>query len=147
MAGVPEMSVTERERFLAEPRIAVLSVADGARGPLALPIWYLYEPGGEVRIITPRASRKAVLIERAGRFTLTVQQDTRPYLYVGVEGPIAAIETATVAGLFRPLCDRYLPPADADAYVASLTPAIEAGTRVEIRMRPERWRTRGRPAG
>lgn len=38
----------DRELFLAEPRIAALSVSAGeGRGPLTVPIWYEYEPGGE----------------------------------------------------------------------------------------------------
>ena len=42
------LSVADREQFLAEPHIAALSVAAGPdRGPLTLPIWYQYEPGGE----------------------------------------------------------------------------------------------------
>ena len=41
------LSENEREQFLAEPHIGALSVADGTeRGPLTVPIWYLYSPGG-----------------------------------------------------------------------------------------------------
>src|SRR5690242_20099962 len=42
------LSVRDREAFLAEPHVAALSVSAGqARGPLTLPIWYQYRPGGE----------------------------------------------------------------------------------------------------
>jgi hypothetical protein len=42
------LSVRDRELFLAEPHIAALSVSAGpGRGPLTVPIWYQYEPGGE----------------------------------------------------------------------------------------------------
>ncbi|KMS85872.1 hypothetical protein ACZ91_39935 [Streptomyces regensis] len=35
------LSVEEREQFLAEPHIGVLSVVESAgRGPLSVPIWY-----------------------------------------------------------------------------------------------------------
>ena len=41
------LSKEEREAFLAEPRIGVVSVAgDDGRPPLAVPIWYGYDPGG-----------------------------------------------------------------------------------------------------
>src|ERR1700760_3155663 len=41
------LSVRDRESLLAEPHVAALSVADGPdRGPLTLPIWYQYRPGG-----------------------------------------------------------------------------------------------------
>ncbi len=58
------LSVRDRELFLAEPRIAALSVSAGpGRGPLILPIWYQYEPGGEAWILTEAGSRKVRLIE------------------------------------------------------------------------------------
>jgi hypothetical protein len=42
------LSKQEREQFLAEPHVAALSIRDGSdRGPLTVPIWYQYAPGGE----------------------------------------------------------------------------------------------------
>jgi len=41
------MSVEERERFLAGLHVGVLSVAVmGSRGPITVPVWYDYQPGG-----------------------------------------------------------------------------------------------------
>jgi len=80
------MTKEEREAFLADVHVAVISVAEHGHGPLVVPIWYSYEPGGEVRIITGRTSRKGKLLERAGRFSLCVQTETLPYKYVSVEG-------------------------------------------------------------
>ena len=80
------MTKEEREAFLADVHVAVISVAENGHGPLVVPIWYSYEPGGEVRIITGRTSRKGKLLERAGRFSLCVQAETLPYKYVSVEG-------------------------------------------------------------
>jgi len=76
---VPSLSRDEREAFLAEPRIAALSVAAGRdRGPFTLPIWYDYAPGGEAWIITGADSRKARLIKAAGRFSLMVERTLPP---------------------------------------------------------------------
>src|ERR1700743_3392820 len=84
-----QLSVRDRELFLAEPHIAALSVSAGPdRGPLTIPIWYQYEPGGEAWILTEAASRKARLIEAAGRFTLMVERVTPRVRYVAVEGPV-----------------------------------------------------------
>jgi nitroimidazol reductase NimA-like FMN-containing flavoprotein (pyridoxamine 5'-phosphate oxidase superfamily) len=62
------LSVEERERFLAEPRVAVLSVAsDDDRPPLTVPVWYAYRPGGRITILTGtqgRRARKTRLLER-----------------------------------------------------------------------------------
>src|SRR5436309_14495112 len=110
------MTKEEREAFPADVHIAVISVADDGHGPLVVPIWYSYEPGGEVRIITGRTSRKGRLLERAGRFSLCVQREAAPYRYVRVEGPGAEMgercieDTRGVAGnvLFRMRPERWL---------------------------------------
>src|SRR5258705_3896727 len=102
------MPPAEREAFLAEPRVAILSIAEAGRGPLAVPVWYLYEPGGDVRIWTAGNSRKARLLLLAGRASLVVQNPQPPYAYVSVEGPISSMEPVQVERDLRPLALRYL---------------------------------------
>ena len=52
----------------------------GARTrPLTAPIWYGYEPGGELWIVTERASREGRLLAQAGRFSLCAQSEQAPY--------------------------------------------------------------------
>ena len=132
------MTKEEREAFLADVHVAVISIADGSRGPLTVPIWYSYEPGGEVRVITARKSRKGTLLERAGRFSLCAQTEAPPYKYVTVEGPIVAIEAADLERDRRPLAHRYLGVAVGDRYIESTR--ADVGN-VLVRMRPERWLT------
>src|SRR6059036_2430308 len=84
------MTKAEREAFLAETRVAIISVADDGHGPLTVPVWYAYEPGGVVRFSTGGSSKKAALIRKAGRLSLCVQTETPPYKYVSIEGPAAA---------------------------------------------------------
>jgi nitroimidazol reductase NimA-like FMN-containing flavoprotein (pyridoxamine 5'-phosphate oxidase superfamily) len=133
------MTKEEREAFLADVHVAVISVADEGRGPLVVPIWYSYEPGGEVRIITGRTSRKGKLLERAGRFSLCVQTEAPPYYkYVSVEGPIVAVEAADLERDRRPLARRYLGTELGDRYIESTR---DMGGNVLVRMRPERWLT------
>ena len=43
------MTKQEREGFLADLHVGIISITEEGRGPLTVPIWYLYEPGGEVR--------------------------------------------------------------------------------------------------
>jgi nitroimidazol reductase NimA-like FMN-containing flavoprotein (pyridoxamine 5'-phosphate oxidase superfamily) len=39
------MTNEEREAFLADVHVAVISVAEDGHGPLVVPVWYSYEPG------------------------------------------------------------------------------------------------------
>lgn len=134
------MSVDEREAYLAGVHVGVLSVAGGGgRPPLTVPVWYEYEPGGEVRMITGRQSRKADLIRNEGRFSLCVQTEQVPYKYVTVEGSLVAIDEPTQPSLRRAIAERYLGPKGAERYIAA-TPN-EAAESVTIRMKPERWLT------
>jgi hypothetical protein len=133
------LCVRDRELFLAEPHVAALSVAAGqGRGPFTLPIWYQYEPGGEAWVLTEAGSRKARLIEAAGRFSLMVDRVMPTVRYVSVEGPV----TRTVPGtdeLLREITERYLPPDKVLGYIEFAE--RELGEQVAIYLRPERWLT------
>jgi nitroimidazol reductase NimA-like FMN-containing flavoprotein (pyridoxamine 5'-phosphate oxidase superfamily) len=135
------MIKTERERFLADVRVGMISIAEDGRGPLTVPIWYGYTPGGELYVWMEKASRKALLLEHAGRFSLCVQAEQRPYQYVSVEGPITSIEPVDLERDARPLAHRYLGIDAGDAYIAESANAITNGQQIVVRMRPERWLT------
>jgi nitroimidazol reductase NimA-like FMN-containing flavoprotein (pyridoxamine 5'-phosphate oxidase superfamily) len=132
------MTKGERDAFLADIHVAVISVAADGHGPLVVPTWYSYEPGGEVRIVTGRESRKGKLLERAGRFSLCVQTETLPDKYVSVEGPIVAVEAADLERDRRPLARRYLGTEVGDSYIESTRDVVG---HVLVRMRPARWLT------
>ncbi len=134
------LSVAEREAFLAEARVSVLSIAAPGRGPLSVPIWYAYAPGGEIGIWMDGASRKARLLATQGRLTLVVQDTTRPYRYVSVEGPVTRMAPIDWEAELRPLVTRYLGPDGADAYLAALGGPTGVVGDIYVRMRPERWR-------
>lgn len=132
------MTVAERETFLADLHVGVLSVAaDGGRPPLSVPIWYLYEPGGELFFITGGHSRKTALIRAAGSFTVCVQTERSPYRYVTVEGPLATVDPTTDRER-RVMADRYLGEEEGGRYFAA-TPEEEVQDSVTVRMRPARW--------
>ena len=104
-----------------------------------MPIWYSYEPGGELRIVTGKTSRKARLLQHAGRFSMCVQTETLPYKYVSVEGPVVAVEPADLERDRRPLAHRYLGAQAGDRYIEKTR--MEHTGNVVVRMRPERWLT------
>ncbi|GHA26118.1 pyridoxamine 5'-phosphate oxidase [Streptomyces tauricus] len=127
----------EREKLLAEPHIAALAVDAGAgRAPLTVPIWYQYEPGGIVWILTGLTSRKNELISAAGRFSLMVDRLEPTIRYVSVEGPVVETTPATREQLHE-ISARYLPADKVDGYVDFSWK--EHGEMVVIRMRPDRW--------
>ncbi|MEV4916342.1 pyridoxamine 5'-phosphate oxidase family protein [Streptomyces tirandamycinicus] len=132
------LSREEREQFLAEPHVAAIAIDSGEenRAPLSVPIWYQYEPGGDLWILTGRDSRKHRLIDAAGRFSLMVDRLEPTVRYVQVEGPVTSTEPGTEAAL-RELAGRYLPPDKVDGYVAFALK--DHGETVVLRMRPQRW--------
>jgi hypothetical protein len=133
------LSVSDREAFLAEPHVASLSVSAGqGRGPVTVPIWYQYAPGGEAWVLTEAASRKARLIEAAGRFTLMVQRNMPTTRYVSVEGPVTRTVPETDELLWE-ITTRYLPADKVPAYIDFAK--TELGEQVAIYLRPQRWLT------
>jgi PPOX class probable F420-dependent enzyme len=133
------MTRTEREAFLAGPHVGVLGVEEPGHGPLTVPVWYAYEPGGTVDVITGGQSRKARRLRAAGRFSLCVQTETAPYRYVSVEGTVVAEEAPVSADERRRMAHRYLGAEVGDLYLAATE--AEAGDSVVFRLAPERWRT------
>lgn len=134
------MTRQEREAFLTDVHVGIISIPEPGRGPLTVPVWYGYNPGGELRVVTGKTSRKGSLLQRADRFSLCAQTETPPYRYVSVEGPIGAIEPADLERDLRPLARRYLGPQLGDQYIER-TREEEGADNVLVRMRPERWLT------
>jgi PPOX class probable F420-dependent enzyme len=133
------MTKDEREGFLAGLHVGVISIPEPGRGPLTVPIWYAYESGGELWVITDRTSRKGRLLAEATRISLCAQSEAPPYQYVSVEGPVVAIEPADRERHARPMARRYLGAELGDRYVEATRGEREAGGSVVVRVRPERW--------
>jgi PPOX class probable F420-dependent enzyme len=133
------MTKKEREAFLAETHVAVVSIAEDGRGPLTVPVWYSYEPGRDIRIGTGRNTRKAELIRKTGRMSLLVQSETPPYKYVSIEGPVRIDEDADITELARAMAIRYLGEQMGTAYFESTQD--ERAESVLVILTPERWLT------
>jgi nitroimidazol reductase NimA-like FMN-containing flavoprotein (pyridoxamine 5'-phosphate oxidase superfamily) len=131
------MTVEERERFLADVHVGVISVERAAGPPLTVPIWYDYRPGGELWVLTTSESHKGRLLQRAGRFSLCVQDEQPPfYRYVSVEGPVTSIRAADVEEDSRPMAHRYFGESMGDTYVDSADDQA-----LKFTMVPQRWWT------
>ena len=133
------MTRSEREAFLAALHVGVISISESGRGPLTVPIWYAYEPGGEVWVLTDRDSRKGKLLEVGKRISLCAQTEAPPYQYVSVEGPIVAIDASDRERHARPMARRYLGTELGDRYVEATSGERDAGGSIVVRMRPARW--------
>ena len=133
------MTGEEREAFLADVHVGVLSVAQDGRAPLTVPVWYSYTPGGEVRIVTGGTTRKARALRTAGQFSLCAQDETPPYRYVTVTGPVGAIEAVDVDRDLRPLARRYLGVEGGDRWVEENGGSTAGQGDILIRMRPQSW--------
>jgi len=126
------MTKGEREAFLAETHVGVFSVADDGRGPLAVPVWYHYEPGGVVRFVTGGASRKARLLAASGRASLLVQTETAPYKYAAVEGPARVAGAPDFERDVRATALRYLGNDVGEMYLAATAAEREGAVLVEL---------------
>lgn len=133
------MTRAAREAFLADTHVAVLSVDEDGRGPLLVPVWYWYRPGGDVHVVTGGATRKVQLLRLAGRASLCVQTETPPYKYVTVEGPVTIAGRPEWERDVREVALRYLGPQMGEMYLAAT--AAEHETAVLVRLRPERWQS------
>ena len=131
------MSPAARDEFLAGVHVGVLSAAVGTAGrTLAVPVWYSYQPGRVLTVLTGRRSRKAAAIRAAGRFGLCVQDDSPPYRYVSVEGPVVREEELDPVERLA-MARRYLGAVGGDRYVAENPD--RGRENVAFRMRPEHW--------
>lgn len=127
------MSEAERSAYLADVHVGVISIARAERGPLTVPIWYDYVPGGKVTIITNPGSLKGKALANVQRISLCAQSETLPYRYVSVEGPFTT--RALEAGELERMAVRYLGDEAGKAYAAS----GQGSDDVVIELEPERW--------
>lgn len=130
------MTVQEREEFLADLHVGVVSIPRKRKGPLTVPIWYDYDPGGEVWMITDEGSIKGKLLAGAERISLCAQTETAPYQYVSIEGPFT---TGPVAdGQLLHMATRYLGEKQGKAYAAASSGSEGS---IVVRIKPETWFT------
>ena len=114
-----------------------LRVPEEGRGPLTAPVWYWYEPGGDIWFETQPDSRKGKVLGVGKRISLCVQDEKPPYAYVSVEGPIIAIAEDDRNLHEIPMAIRYLGEQNGRDYIENLSPSEWK----RYILRPERWLT------
>jgi len=132
---VTKMTQQEKELFLADLHVGVLAIPDPSHGPLTVPVWYDYKPGGDLWFLTGPTSRKGKLLNQGVRVSLCAQTETPPYKYVSIEGPVVSIAPSDREKHGRPMAHRYLGQKLGDQY----TDAGDPEASVIVRIRPEQW--------
>src|SRR5262245_42836861 len=130
----------EREAFLSGVHVGVLTVDEPGRGPLSVPVWYRYEPGGEIVLVTRPQARKARLLTVGARVAFLAQSEEMPPKYVTVQGRVVSAAPADVERDVKSVVRKYLPADVGDAYVDNTRP--NGTDEIVVRIRPERWYSR-----
>ena len=131
------MSQKEKEAYLADLHVGVLAINEPRLGPLTVPIWYDYTPGGRLWMITGTDSRKGRLLKTGERVSLAAQSEAPPYKYVSVEGPITEIKDSSQEELLS-MAIRYLGEQQGKAY-AQANASVSEGNSILVSVTPERW--------
>ncbi|MEV8376911.1 pyridoxamine 5'-phosphate oxidase [Kribbella sp. NPDC056861] len=135
------MSKQQREEFLADAHVGVLSVA-GAPGtpPTSVPTFYAYEPGGDLTMFTGtqrRAPKRLERIKEAGVISFVVQREQMPPAYVTVEAELVEVSTPTPEQMLA-IAGRYMPEEHAQGYVQAELGDPEHLVTL-LTFRPTRW--------
>lgn len=132
------MTRNEREAFLSGVHVGIVSIERAGGPPLTVPIWYDFDPSVGLWLITSRTSEKGRALDAAGRFSLCAQEESLPYRYVTVEGPVIDVRVSRLEEDLRPMARRYFGVELGDRYVASSGGSDDSAV---YTMRPERWMT------
>jgi PPOX class probable F420-dependent enzyme len=132
-----KMTEAERQEFLADLHVGVLGIERTDGPPLVVPVWYSYEPGGDVEVLTSASSLKGRLAAVAGRASLCAQQEELPYKYVSVEGAVEviALDADASRAAIEPMAIRYLGEELGRDYASASVGPDD----ILLRLRPERW--------
>lgn len=135
MTSPLSMSETERQAFLADVHVALLAISRGdGRPPVLSPVWYAYEPGGDVLVNIGAGSAKAKALASSAAASLSVQTEELPYKFVTVGGPVEVGPADDTVR--RRIAERYLPAEMVDGYLAS---SGDPADMLMLRLTPRTW--------
>lgn len=129
------MEPAERERFLADVHAGIVAHGTSPTGaPLASPVWYSYEPGGDIVFVTAAGSLKALHLAALETATFLVQDEEPPQRFVGVSGHVSVTAGAS-STVRRKIARRHLPEHEVEEFLA-MTPADAL---VTVCLSPTTW--------
>lgn len=139
IGGQPAFDADELERFVAEPRIAVLAYAKRDGTPCQVPIWYEYEDGAFL-MVTSATSPKAKALARDPRVSLTIQDEMPPYRAVIADGRVTMQSTPVKGSMNSRLATRYFGKIGGREYERMTAEEYTKSGLVLITMSPQRVR-------
>jgi PPOX class probable F420-dependent enzyme len=108
---MPAMTPEQRDAFLAEPRVAIISTNGTDGPPLSVPVWFEWD-GTRARLFTGAGSPKLRRIARDPAIALLVANPTgQPEAWVLLQGP-ATVSDEGAFDLAERLAHRYWDMAD-----------------------------------
>ena len=139
-----KMSVEERQKFLADLHVGIISIPRENRAPLTVPIWYDYKPGGKLWILTESGSLKGHALLNCEYISLCAQTENPPYQYVTVEGRFEISDSNQEVGLKMAI--RYLGETMGRQYAeGSNDSELDSGetdsSGIIVSFTPEKWLT------
>lgn len=141
VGGQPPFRPDALERFVSEPRVAVLAYVRRDGRPHQSPLWYTYRDGAFL-MSTVTGSPKHKALMRDGRVSLTIQDETPPYRAAVMEGtvelsPIVPVENpGDAADPVDGMATRYLGRLGAAAYDRMTAEAYRATGLTLVTFRP-----------
>ncbi len=126
---MPRMTDEEITSFLSEPLMCVFSVSRPDKGPIAVPLAFLYREG-KFLLQTAATSVHGKAAIRAGRATVTIHHEhyegTRAReRYVMAEGPVAFQGEEGRDALLRTILAKDRGEEHADAWLADFLPEVQ----------------------
>lgn len=118
---MPKLTLAERDAFLAERGVVMrIAVTRPDGSPLVTPIWFVHED--DAIYFTPRAKSEWFdCLRQDARCALCIDEQPLPYRKVLAEGRAELLHDvgadAQWRDLYRRIASRYVPPAEADAYI------------------------------
>jgi PPOX class probable F420-dependent enzyme len=131
------MATDDRLAFLRDARIGVLGVDRPEGPPLLTPLWFAVDDDGggagsapSIVVVTAAGSEKVRRLAAGGAASLCVHDDTPPYRFVTVAGPV--VLEPVDDRVRRMIAARYLPATDVDGYLTMTADAPMVVLRMEI---------------
>jgi PPOX class probable F420-dependent enzyme len=87
LGGEPGFASGQLDRFLRQPRVAVLAYRRADGSPNQVSVWYDYHDG-QIRLSMETSSPKVAALRRDPRVTITIQDERPPYRSVVVAGTV-----------------------------------------------------------